>query len=99
MKGFGHKARKALRRYVKTMWRENQPPAEALPYLKPGHAHGHLVVASLDDDLTIYALGIIGEDQPFEYGFVSPGAEVGPSSFLPIESRELQMPNAMKVCA
>jgi len=86
MKSFERKARRALKHYVKAIWRQNQPPVAVMPQPEAGKMNNHLVVAPLDDDLGIYALGVAGEDQPFEYGFVLPGAVMEPPCFIPVES-------------
>jgi len=88
MKGFGHKARKALKRYATAVWRENQPPFFGLASQGSNKTALHVVIMHGPQGLAIYAAGIIGEQRPREYGFVLPDDTGGPC-FLPVEVCEL----------
>lgn len=87
MKGFGHKARKALKRYATAVWRENQPPFFGFASQRSNHTALHAVVTQGPQGLVIYAAGIIGEQRPREYGFVLPD-DAGEPCFLPVEVHE-----------
>lgn len=87
MKGFGHKARKALKRYATAVWRENQPPFFAFAPNGKNKTALHVLIMQGPQGLAAYAAGIIGEHHPREYGFVLPG-DAGEPCFLPVEVRE-----------
>jgi len=87
MKGFGHKARKALKRYATSVWRENQPPFSGFASQGSNMTAAHVVIMHGPQGLAIYAAGIVGERRPREYGFVLPD-DAGEPCFLPVEVHE-----------